>query len=274
MKRKIAIQGIQGSFHHQVAEQRFGQDNDFIDCQTFCALVESVKSGESDVAVMAIENSIAGTIIPNYGLIHANELVISGEHYLHIRQHLMALKGQSLADIKSLRSHPMALLQCGQFLQQHPHITLLEAVDTAQSAKDIMTGQSSGMAAIAGVRAAELYNLEILSNDIHDVANNSTRFIVLERRKEQDVSGTNKASLRFQLLHEKGSLAKVLQIMDACCLNLTKIQSLPLAETPWQYAFIADFVYEDYTHYQEALAQLSTCVTHLEVLGIYKEAKK
>ncbi|MEX0273599.1 MAG: prephenate dehydratase, partial [Flavobacteriaceae bacterium] len=257
MGLKIAIQGIKGSNHYQVAREYFGHPADMVECLSFDALVDSLLDRTADKGIMAIENSIAGSIIPNYALVHHNGLHIIGEHYLNIHHNLMALKGQSIQDIQEVRSHPMALLQCKVFLKQYPHIKLVEDVDTAETARQIQEKQLKGIAAIAPKVAAELYDLDILAGEIQTIKNNATRFIIVKtKNKELPKEAINKASLRFMTEHKRGSLATVLNVMSDCNLNLTKIQSLPVIDTPWKYAFFVDVTFDGYDHFAKAKSLL------------------
>jgi prephenate dehydratase len=271
---KIAIQGIKGSFHHQVAGSWFGSDAPLEECMSFPALVQSLVSKEAGLGIMALENSIAGSIIPNYALIDHNNLHIIGEHYLNISMNLMALPGQTIADIKEVHSHPMALLQCTEFLRQYPHIKLVESADTAESARYIGQHNLNGIAAIGSPIAAELFGLEILAESIHNIQNNQTRFVIVKTQNsvlpQEEV---NKASVKFELEDTPGSLATVLNVMNNCKLNLTKIQSMPIAETPFKYSFFVDVVFEKYKHYQKAKAILQLMTTQFKVLGEYKNGK-
>jgi prephenate dehydratase len=274
METKIAIQGIVGSFHHQVAQEYYDQDVVVDECLSFDELVDSLLSGKSAQAVMAIENSIAGPIIPNYALIDKNNLHIIGEHYLRIHQNLMALKGQSIADIKEVYSHPMALLQCMDFLKQYPHIKLVEDKDTAETARRIQENQLKGVAAIASKVAAEMYGLEILAPEIQTIKNNMTRFVIINKENsfvpENEI---NRASLKFELDHKRGSLAAVLNVMSDCKMNLTKIQSLPKIETPWKYSFFVDVTFEKYEDYAKAKSLLAIMAEYFKVLGEYRNTK-
>ncbi|MEN9908813.1 MAG: hypothetical protein RLZZ540_1962 [Bacteroidota bacterium] len=274
METKIAIQGIVGSFHHQVAQEYYDQDVVVDECLSFDELVDSLLSGKSAQAVMAIENSIAGPIIPNYALIDKNNLHIIGEHYLRIHQNLMALKGQSIADIKEVYSHPMALLQCMDFLKQYPHIKLVEDKDTAETARRIQENQLKGVAAIASKVAAEMYGLEILAPEIQTIKNNMTRFVIINKENsfvpENEI---NRASLKFELDHKRGSLAAVLNVMSDCKMNLTKIQSLPKIETPWKYSFFVDVTFEKYEDYAKAKSLLEIMAEYFKVLGEYRNTK-
>ncbi|RUT68219.1 prephenate dehydratase [Flavobacterium cupreum] len=274
MTTKIAIQGIKGSFHHQVVKEYFSENVAIDECLSFEELIDSLLSGKSDQAVMAIENSIAGPIIPNYALIDKNNLHIIGEHYLSIHQNLMALKGQKIEDIKEVHSHPMALLQCMDFLKKYPNIKLVEDKDTAETARRIQEKQLTGIAAIASKTASEMYDLEILAPEIQTIKNNMTRFVIIKKQNsflpENEI---NRASIKFELDHKRGSLAAVLNVMSDCKLNLTKIQSLPKIETPWKYSFFVDVTFEKYEDFAKAKALLNIMAEYLKVLGEYKNTK-
>lgn len=275
MNLKIAIQGIKGSFHHQVANQYFGDTIILNECDSFNNVVKSLLQTKSDKAVMAIENSIAGSILPNYTLIDKNNLHIIGEHYLDIHMNLMALKGQKIEDIKEVHSHPIALLQCEVFFSKYPHIKLVESIDTAETAQRIQMNRLKGIAAVAAPIAAQLYDLDILAVGIHTIKSNKTRFVIVKtKNKEIPKDEINKASLKFELDDTPGSLATVLNVMNNCKLNLTKIQSLPVIETPFQYAFFIDVVFEKYKHYEKAKKLLEIMTTHFKVLGEYKQGKQ
>ncbi|WP_374551641.1 prephenate dehydratase [Flavobacterium sp.] len=275
MIEKIAIQGIKGSFHHQVALEYFQSTIEIDECLSFESLVDSLLKNNSQLAVMAIENSIAGSIIPNYALIDKNNFQIIGEYYLDIVQNLMVLNGQKIEEIQEVHSHPMALLQCMDFLKKHPNIKLVEDKDTAETAKRIHQNQIKGIAAIGSKVAAELYNLSIIAPEIQTVNNNMTRFFIISKEKiHPKISGSNeeinKASLKFELDDTPGSLATVLNVMTNCKLNLTKIQSMPIIETPFQYSFFVDVVFEKYKHYEKAVKILEIMTNHFKVLGEYK----
>ena len=275
METKIAIQGIKGSFHHQVAQEYFHQNVAVNECLSFDALVDSLLNDKSQLAVMAIENSIAGSIIPNYALIDKNELHIIGEYYLDIIQNLMVLNGQELSEIQEVHSHPMALLQCMEFLKKHPKIKLVEDKDTAETAKRIHQKELKGIAAIGSKAAASMYDLIIIAPEIQTVNNNMTRFFIIS--KEANVlpkEEINKASLKFELDDTPGSLATVLNVMTNCKLNLTKIQSMPIMETPFQYSFFVDVVFEKYKHYEKAMKVLAIMTSHFKVLGEYRNRKQ
>ncbi len=276
---KIAIQGIKGSFHHIVANKYFGEDIELEECMSFTDIPPLLNEGKVDSAVMAIENSIAGAILPNYALIDEFDLSIEGEVYINIHHHLMALKGQSLDDIKEVWSHPMALLQCRKFFRNRPEIKLIEEKDTAEVAKRIQTDKIKGVAAVASKMAADMYDLQVLKDDIQTIKNNSTRFFILKKNNDSPYhpsklgSVKDKASVKFVTKHDSGSLAEVLDIFGKHDLNLTKIQSLPIIDKPWNYAFFIDLVIDDFVLYKNALHLISKKVKHLEVLGEYHQNK-
>lgn len=265
----IAIQGIKGSFHHQVAGEYFGEST-LDECMSFESLVRSLKENRAHKGVMALENSIAGSIIPNYALIDKNDLHIIGEHYLNIHMNLMALPGQTIANIREVHSHPIALLQCAVFFAQYPHIKLVESGDTAETAQRIKEQKLTGIAAVAGPKAAPMYGLEILASGIHTVKSNMTRFVIVKtKNKVIPQEEINKASIKFELDDTPGALASVLNMMTTSKLNLTKIQSMPIIETPFQYSFFVDVVFEKYKHYEKAKKILELMTTHFKVLGEY-----
>ncbi|MCZ8090005.1 MAG: prephenate dehydratase [Flavobacterium sp.] len=275
METKIAIQGIKGSFHHQVAQEYFEQKYDLDECMSFEELVKSLTENKTQKAVMALENSIAGSIIPNYALIDRNNLHIIGEHYLNIHMNLMVLKSQTIEDIKEVHSHPIALLQCAVFFSQFPHIKLVESGDTAETARRIQEQKLTGIGAVAAPIAAELYDLEILASGIHTVQSNKTRFVIVKTtNKELPKEEINKASIKFELDDTPGSLATVLNVMNNCKLNLTKIQSMPIIEQPFKYSFFVDVIFEKYKHYEKAKNILALMTTHFKVLGEYKRGKQ
>lgn len=282
---KVAIQGIQGSNHYIVAQNYFDKKATIQECLSFDALVNCITTEDCDVGIMALENTIAGSIIPNYALIDQHNLNIVGEYYLGIHHHLMALPNQGLEDIKEVYSHPMALLQCKEFFKQHPHIKLVEDVDTADVAKRISEQQLQHVAAIAPKIAAEIFNLAILEDEIQTIKNNATRFVIVRKKdvstpldttsnKSTDTQiNINKASLKFELDHKRGSLAAMLNVMSDCQLNLTKIQSLPKIETPWKYAFFVDVTFEDYQDYAKAKAIIEIMAIEFKILGEYSNAR-
>ena len=274
-KPKIAIQGNKGSFHHVVAEQCYTEGYELVVCETFNDTVKALLNGSADQAVMAIENSIAGSIIPNYALIDRNNLQIVGEYSLSIHHQLMGLPGQSIEAIREVHSHPMALLQCQDFFHQYPHIRLIEAEDTADEARRISEFQLKGVGAIASQQAAELYGMEVYASSIQTIKNNVTRFVIIQSKgtvisKEQ----INKAALKFILDHQRWSLAAVLNVMSDCQLNLTKIQSLPVIETPGKYAFFVDVTFDDFAHYEKATKLIAIMASQFKILGEYAQHQR
>ena len=272
----IAIQGIKGSFHHIVANQYFGDDISLNECMSFTKIPELINNETADGAVMAIENSLAGAILPNYALIDEFNLTIHGEVHLPIHHHLMGLHGQTLTDIKEVWSHPMAILQCRKFFREHPNIKLIEASDTAEVALQIQEKQLKGIAAIASKKAAEIYNLSIIEDEIQTRKQNYTRFFILKKQNGRlnPISEVNKASLKFITKHKTGSLAEILHVFASYNLNLTKIQSIPIIDEPWQYAFVADVIFDDYTVYQNALSRVEKKVNNIKIFGEYKQSKR
>ena len=274
MNKVIAIQGAEGSNHHKVARDFYGTAIQLKECMSFDVLVDSLLDNTSDLAIMAIENTIAGSIIPNYALIDRNNLHIIGEKYLNIHHHLMCLKGQKIEDIKEVWSHPMALLQCKEFFKKHPHIKLVEDVDTAEVAKRIAKENLVGIAAIAPKIAAEIFGLEVIEDEIQTIKANSTRFVIVQTEKPENNEEVNKASLKFQLDHKRGSLAAILNVLSDCKMNLTKIQSMPVIETPWKYSFFVDVTFEAYKDYEKAQAIIEIMAEEFKILGTYKNGRK
>jgi len=275
LKKIIAIQGAQGSNHHKVAKDFYGDNIQLIECMSFDALVDSLLKGEASLGVMALENTIAGSIIPNYALIDSNNLYIIDEEYLNIHHHLMALKGQDISDIKEVWSHPMALLQCKEFFKNHPQIKLVEDVDTAEVAKRIAKENLKGIAAIAPKIAADIFSLQVLEDEIQTIKQNSTRFVIVQTTEPNHrVNQINKASLKFQLDHKRGSLATILNVLSDCKMNLTKIQSLPVIKTPWKYSFFVDITFDDYKDYQKAESIIEIMAEEFKILGTYKSGRK
>jgi prephenate dehydratase len=275
MNKTIAIQGAEGSNHHKVARDFYGTSIALKECMSFDALVASLLDASANLGVMAIENTIAGSIIPNYALIDTNNLHIIAEEYLNIHHHLMCLKGQDIKDIKEVWSHPMALLQCKEFFKKYAHIKLVEDVDTAEVAKRISKKKLLGIAAIAPKIAAEIFDLQIIEDEIQTIKDNATRFVIVQTTAPQNgVDQINKASLKFQLNHKRGSLAAILNVLSDCKMSLTKIQSLPVIETPWKYSFFVDVTFEDYRDYEKAKAIIEIMAEEFKVLGTYKNGRK
>lgn len=269
----IAIQGVPGSFHHQVALAKFGENTEILSFNTFEPVAKSVATGDADFAVMAIENSIAGAIFPNYELLDRYELTIRDEVYLPIAHQLMALPGQKIEDIKEVRSHPMALLQCKTFFAEHPSIELKDDIDTASVAKQIASENWKGIGAIASTIAADIYGLEILAKDIQAVKNNFTRFIILQKQKEKLDYIPNKASIKVTLKNEKGILAKLLTLMSEKGLDLSKIQSVPVIQKPWEYSFFIDTVFEEHEVFKQTMNEIQNNFGEVKIFGEYLSRK-
>lgn len=273
MEKIIGIQGAQGSFHHLVAQEYYGEDVKVLEFMSFGELVKSLVAGECDEAVMAIENSIAGSILPNYALIDENNLKIVGEHYIPINMNLMALPGQGIENIKKVYSHPMALLQCKDFFKEHQHIKLIEDTDTAEVAKRIAAKGSKHVAAVASTAAAKIFGLEILAESIHTKKSNATRFLIIsKKKKEPNGDIIDKASLKFELESKRGSLVSVLNIIRDFDMDMTKIQSMPIIEAPWKYSFFVDVKFDNYSEFQKAMEILEVMTEQLHVLGTYKNS--
>ena len=266
---KIAIQGIKGAFQEIAARKFFSPNIKTINCNKFTQVFDMVQSGEAEYGVVAIENTIVGSIMENYGLLKESKLKIVGEISLHISQNLMALPGTKIADITEVYSHPMAILQANEFFSDYPEIKLIEWSDTASSARKIAEEKLENTGAIASVYAAELYGLEILAREIETSKKNYTRFLVIHR-KSQDIPENSKASVCFELDHSPGSLADVLQIFKEEEINLTKIQSVPILGSPYKYYFHIDLEWYDRVKYDKALNKVLKVVSNLSMLGEYK----
>mgnify|MGYP006094611563 FL=1 len=275
MNKVIAIQGAEGSNHHKVARDFYGETIQLKECMSFDVLVDSLLEGSATYGVMALENTIAGSIIPNYALIDKHNLHITGEEYLNIHHHLMGLKGQNINDIKEVWSHPMALLQCKEFFKKHPQIKLVEDVDTAEVAKRISKENLVGIAAIAPKIAAEIFDLTIFEDEIQTIKDNATRFVIVQTHEPTNgIDQINKASLKFQLNHKRGSLAAILNVLSDCKMSLTKIQSLPVIETPWKYSFFVDVTFYAFEDYKKAVTIIEIMAEEFKVLGTYKNGRK
>lgn len=271
MNKKVGIQGIKGSFHHLVAMDYYHKDIEVIEHLSFHELAQKLAEKETNEAVMAIENSIAGSILPNYALIDEYNLSVIGEHYTPVNMNLMAIAGQEIKDIKKVFSHPMALLQCKEFFKKHPHIKLIEDADTAEVAKRISEEGKMKVAAVASPVAAEMYRLEILAREIHTIKSNATRFLVLgTNQKEPNGEKLDKASIKFDLKSERGSLVSLLNILRDCYLDMTKIQSLPVIDEPWKYSFFVDVIFKRPEDFKKAIDVLKLMTEDLKILGIYK----
>ncbi|HRG23409.1 MAG TPA: prephenate dehydratase [Chitinophagaceae bacterium] len=271
MSKRVSIQGYEGSFHQVAARLFHGKTVTVIPCDTFRDVVRVASSKkESDGAVMAIENSIAGSILPNYNLLQKSNLKIAGEIYLQIRQNLLVNPGVQLEDIREVHSHTMALQQCYGFLDKYKW-KLVETDDTALSAKNIHQHKSRHVAAIASKLAAELYELDVLAPNIHTMKNNYTRFLMLEREETVlPVTDADKASLTFHTDHSKGSLVKVLSRIADGGINLSKLQSFPIPGTDFKYAFHADMEFDNQDQFDKVLEQIKPLTEAVRVYGVYK----
>jgi len=270
----IAIQGYEGSFHQVAARYFFGKQVEVIPCATFRDLIRiSLDPKHSAGGIMAIENSIAGSILPNYNLLQKSKLKVVGEVYLSISQNLLVNPGVSLKDIKEVHSHPMAILQCLDYLEKNEW-KLVETEDTALSAKHLHQHRSRHSAAIASKLAAELYELEILAPDIHTMKNNVTRFLVLKRDSDVvEVMGADKASIYFQTDHSKGILARVLTSIADGGINLSKLQSMPIQGSNFKYGFYADLEFDNRKQLEKVLQSISSLTNSIKIFGIYKKGK-
>jgi prephenate dehydratase len=271
-KLRIAIQGIATSFHEVAALAYFHEPIETVECLSFHQLCECLKNGYSDYAVMAIENSIAGSILPNYFLLQSYHFSIIGEIYLPIHMHLMVFPGVKLTDLKTIESHPMAIRQCSEYLHALNGVEIRESDDTALSAKRVREFKLKDTAAIANEYAAEKYKLEILEKRIETHKKNFTRFLILTKRSDGKME-SNKASLSFEVANEVGSLADALMTFKNNSINLTKIQSIPIIGKPSEYSIHIDVEWKRRKNYDDAMRQVLRQVKNLNVLGEYKKAK-
>jgi prephenate dehydratase len=270
LNKKIAIQGIESSFHEEAAYKYFGENIETIKCLSFQDLCSSLKKDESDFAVMAIENSIAGSLLQNYTLLQEYNFNIIGEIFLRIRMNLMALPGTKIKDLKIAQSHPIAIRQCSKFLTELEGVLLEEKEDTAICAKNIAEKKLINVAAVASASAAEIFGLEILAKSIETNKKNFTRFIILSKSPEKN-NIRNKATLFFQLPHDPGALAKILTILAEYSINLTKIQSVPIVGKPYEYNFHVDMIWESYTTFKKAISTIRKNSVNLQILGEYEK---
>ena len=274
MKTRVSIQGYEGSFHQEAAQQFFSKEVEVIPCATFREVVKIAASKkESNGGVMAIENSIAGSILPNYNLLQKSNLKIAGEIYLQIKQNLLVNKGVQLTDIKEVHSHHMAIQQCLVYLDKY-NWKLVETEDTALSARHIHQHRSKHIAAIASKIAADLFNLDMIAPNIHTMKNNYTRFLILQREElVQPDKESNKASVNFHTDHSRGSLAKVLTRIAEGGINLSKLQSFPIPGSDWKYSFHADMEFDTLNQFNEVIEDIQGLTAALKVYGVYKKGK-
>lgn len=269
--QKVSIQGFEGCFHQEAARKFFGKSIEVICCATFKEVVDIAgNKNESEGGVMAIENSIAGSILPNYNLLQKSKLAVIGEVYLQINQHLMVNPGVTLADIREIHSHPMAIQQCFGFLDKH-NWKLVEKEDTALSAKQVHQHHSKHVAAIASKLAAEIYELDIIAPNIHTLKNNYTRFLILQREQSvTEIKDANKASINFHTDHSKGSLAKVLTKIADAGINLSKLQSFPIPGSDFKYSFHADLEFDNLDHFYKLIKNIESSTEAIKIYGVYK----
>ncbi len=271
---KIAIQGVRGSFHELAAQKYFGNNIACVECYSFKDVFDNVMNNTADFGITAIENTVAGTILPNYAMLRESNTNIIGEVYLHIQQNLLALNGQTIENIKEVHSHPMAILQCQHFFDKYPNIKLVEAEDTAAVARRISEKQLKNIGAIAGLHVADIYNLTILAEAIETHKKNYTRFLALSTSAKKETAEVNKSSLYFTIKHEKGNLANVLTLLAKYDINLTKIQSLPIVGREWEYYIHVDMEFENYSNYQNALNAIKPSLSEIKILGEYIKGEK
>lgn len=276
MSKRIAIQGVKGCFHEQAARLFYEEHGhvvpQIVECLTFDSLYESMNAGNADAAVMAIENTVSGGLLPNFELLRKYDHKIKGEVFLRIQQNLMAMPGQKIEDIKEVRTHYMAINQTREFFKNYPWIRLVESEDTAKSAAEVAAEGLMGVGAVASTLAADLYGLEILAESIETYKQNFTRFLILDDSLEVDRQKIDKSSMCFTLSHTPGSLAHVLTILSFYGMNLTRIQSLPIPGQEWQYFFYVDIKFDDYVRYEQALAAVRPLMEDLRILGEYTSA--
>ena len=269
--QKVSIQGFEGCFHQEAARKFFGKSIEVICCATFKEVIDIAQNhNESKGGVMAIENSIAGSILPNYNLLQKSKLAVVGEVYLQINQHLMVNPGVELSDIREVHSHPMAIQQCFGFLDKH-NWKLVEKEDTALSAKQVHQHHSKHVAAIASKLAAEIYGLTIIAPNIHTLKNNYTRFLILQTEGSVLASkDANKASINFHTDHSKGSLAKVLTKIADAGINLSKLQSFPIPGSDFKYSFHADLEFDNTNHFYKLIKNIESITQAIKIYGVYK----
>jgi len=274
--KRIAIQGIRGSFHDIAAHQYFeGEQIQIICCATFEQVFEEIKGDPTVIGLVAIENTIAGSLLHNYELLRASETTIVGEHKLHIQHSICCLPEDDWTTISEVHSHPVALMQCRDFLSSHPALKAVEGDDTAGSAEYISKQKCRGWAAICHSDAAKMYGLKVLEDHIEDNKHNFTRFLVISNPQKADflrvLEKSNKSSLVFSLPHEEGSLSKVLTILSFYGINLTKIQSLPVIGHEWEYLFYVDLTFDNITRYHQSIDAITPLTRKLKIIGEYEQ---
>lgn len=274
MKRKVTIQGVSGCYHDAAARAYFANDEvDTVACETFDDMFDRLKGDASLIGIMAIENTIAGSLLQNHELLRQSNLTVVGEYKMRISHVLCALPGQTIDNLTEVNSHPMALMQCGQYLHKHPNLKIVEKTDTAGSAREIAENHLLGHAAVCGKYAAELYGLHVLEEGIETNKRNFTRFLILAdpvMAKELTAGQTiDKASLVFTLPHTQGSLAKILTIFSFYDINLSKIQSIPIIGREWEYRFFINLTFDDYVRYRQSIEAVRPLISDFKILGEY-----
>ncbi len=279
MKKRVTIQGVAGCYHDAAARKYFaGEDIDTIPCESFPEMFETLSDDASLLGILAIENTIAGSLLQNHELLRKSHMQIVGEYKMRISHTLAALPGQSIDELTEVNSHPMALRQCEQFLHRHPNLKMIEAFDTAGSAKEIAEKKLIGHAAVCGEYAASLYGLNVLQREIETNKRNYTRFLIITdplmaaemAPSEIDI---NKASIVFTTPHTQGALSKVLTIFSFYDINLSKIQSMPIVGREWEYRFYADLTFDSYARYRQSIEAVRPLINDLRILGEYTECK-
>ena len=277
--KRVAIQGGPGAFHELAAREYFSDDElEIVPCATFRDIFTESDKDSKLIAIMAIENTIAGSLLANHDLLKLNNLQIAGEHKLRVSHTLAALPGTKLEEVKEVMSHPMALMQCEDFLDSLPGVKVVEHEDTALAARDVNNKKMKGTAAICSSLAAEMYGLEILAEGIETNKRNFTRFLILAQdemlKYVQKDNNINKSSLVFVLPHKEGSLSQILSVLSFYDVNLTRIQSLPIIGSEWEYQFYIDLTFEDYNRYKQSIDAIIPLVSGLKILGEYREEKR
>ena len=277
--KRIAIQGIEGSYHDIAAHQFFeGEDIQLICCNTFEQLFDTIRQDPMVIGMAAIENTIAGSLLHNYELLRDAPVTIVGEHKLRIKHSFLCLPDDDWADITEVHSHPVALMQCRDFLKHHPQLKVVETEDTAGAAADIVRRGERGHAAICSKAAAPIYGMKVLEEGIETNKHNFTRFLVVASPSRanllRDIRSTDKANIVFALPHEEGSLSQVLSVLSFYKLNLTKIQSLPIIGREWEYLFYVDVQFSDYTRYSQGIDAIRPLTSDLKILGEYRSGKE
>ncbi len=266
---QIAIQGVKGAFHEVAARNYFGDEIDILPKLHFSDLAESVKNGDCDYGIMAVENTISGTIHSNLNLIREHKLVVCGEEYLRIKQNLVAKKGTKIEDLNEVHSHYMAINQTRKFFKQHPNVHLVDSIDTALSMKEIAENNLDNRGGIGSLLAAEHYDLEVLAESIETNKKNYTRFLILRNDENWKKQTSNKASIALILDNHQGSLAEILSTIASYDIDLSKIESVPLVGEPWHYQFYLDVLFDDKTKYKKMINEITKKLDRLDILGEY-----